>query len=129
MARLTVEDCLQHVDNRFELILKASKRAREIIRGGDPLVPWDNDQATVVALREIAAGLHHDDDHEKVRPPHSASSSPEPELDTLETASVHSESGSDDQPQNETAAAPEDSEQKTDTSEEKPDIAEEEESR
>ncbi|MCP3680213.1 MAG: DNA-directed RNA polymerase subunit omega [Gammaproteobacteria bacterium] len=61
MARLTVEDCLQHVDNRFELILQASKRAREIIRGGDPLVPWDNDQATVVALREIADGLHIDD--------------------------------------------------------------------
>lgn len=58
MARVTVEDCLDHVDNRFELVLLASTRAREILRSGqDPLVPWDNDKATVVALREIAKGL------------------------------------------------------------------------
>ncbi len=58
MARVTVEDCLDHVDNRFELVMLASKRAREIaIRGAQPLVEWDNDKPTVVALREIAAGL------------------------------------------------------------------------
>ncbi len=57
MARVTVEDCLEHVDNRFELVLVASKRARQIARGAEPLVPWDNDKPTVVALREIAAGL------------------------------------------------------------------------
>ncbi len=58
MARVTVEDCLEHVDNRFQLVLLASMRAREILRSGqDPLVPWDNDKATVVALREIAKGL------------------------------------------------------------------------
>lgn len=57
MARITVEDCLEHVDNRFELVLTAAKRARQIMRGSaDPTVPWDNDKATVVALREIAAG-------------------------------------------------------------------------
>ena len=57
MARVTVEDCLEHVENRFELVEKASKRARKLIREGiDPLVPWENDKATVVALREIAAG-------------------------------------------------------------------------
>lgn len=58
MARVTVEDCLEHVDNRFELVMLAAKRAREIaIRGAQPMVEWDNDKPTVVALREIAAGL------------------------------------------------------------------------
>jgi len=57
MARVTVEDCLEHVENRFELVLVASRRARQIARGAEPLVPWDNDKPTVVALREIAAGL------------------------------------------------------------------------
>jgi DNA-directed RNA polymerase subunit omega len=56
MARLTVEDCLSQVENRFDLVLKAARRARDLSRGGDPLVPWDNDKPTVVALREIAAG-------------------------------------------------------------------------
>ena|SRR6185437_14711966 len=57
MARITVEDCLQHVKNRFELVLFATKRARQLMRGSvDPTVPWENDKATVVALREIAAG-------------------------------------------------------------------------
>lgn len=57
MARLTVEDCLPFVENRFELVLLAAKRARKInLSGEDPLVPWDNDKPTVVALREIAAG-------------------------------------------------------------------------
>lgn len=58
MARVTVEDCLEHVENRFELVMLASKRAREIaVRGAQPLVPWENDKPTVVALREIADGL------------------------------------------------------------------------
>jgi len=58
MARITVEDCLEHVENRFELVLVASKRARKIANSGkDPLVPWENDKVTVVALREIAAGF------------------------------------------------------------------------
>jgi DNA-directed RNA polymerase subunit omega len=58
MARVTVEDCLEHVNNRFELVMLASKRAREIaIRGAQPLVEWENDKPTVVALREIAEGL------------------------------------------------------------------------
>jgi DNA-directed RNA polymerase subunit omega len=57
MARVTVEDCLENVDNRFQLVLVASKRARQIMRSGEePTVAWDNDKATVVALREIAAG-------------------------------------------------------------------------
>lgn len=57
MARVTVEDCLEHVDNRFELVLVASKRARQIARQGiEPTVAWDNDKPSVVALREIALG-------------------------------------------------------------------------
>jgi DNA-directed RNA polymerase subunit omega len=57
MARITVQDCLEKVPNRFELVLIASKRARELLTTGvEPTVPWDNDKATVVALREVAAG-------------------------------------------------------------------------
>ncbi|MEW5757508.1 MAG: DNA-directed RNA polymerase subunit omega [Pseudomonadota bacterium] len=54
MARITVEDCLDKVDNRFQLVLVAAKRARQIANGQEPLVPWENDKPTVVALREIA---------------------------------------------------------------------------
>ncbi|MEC7187667.1 MAG: DNA-directed RNA polymerase subunit omega [Pseudohongiellaceae bacterium] len=58
MARITVEDCLDKVDNRFELVMVSSKRARQIqIEGKDPMVSVDNDKPTVVALREIADGL------------------------------------------------------------------------
>ena len=56
MARITVEDCLEKVDNRFHLVRVASKRARQIMNGKEPTIEWDNDKATVVALREIAAG-------------------------------------------------------------------------
>lgn len=55
MARVTVEDCLEHVANRFELVMHATKRARQLaVQGADPLVEWENDKPTVVALREIA---------------------------------------------------------------------------
>ena len=58
MARITVEDCLDKVDNRFELVMVSSKRARQIQTGGrDPMVPADNDKPTVIALREIAEGF------------------------------------------------------------------------
>ena len=58
MARVTVEDCLEHVDNRFELVMVAAKRARQIaVHGDQPLVEWENDKPTVVALREISEGL------------------------------------------------------------------------
>ncbi|MFT5504764.1 MAG: DNA-directed RNA polymerase subunit omega [Gammaproteobacteria bacterium] len=57
MARITVEDCLEHVDNRFDLVLLASRRARQLSQGADPLVSPDNDKPTVIALREIAEGL------------------------------------------------------------------------
>lgn len=57
MARLTVEDCLDNVENRFQLVLVAAKRARQIAMGGEPMVPLDNDKPTVVALREISEGF------------------------------------------------------------------------
>ena len=58
MARITVEDCLDSVENRFELVLVSTKRARQIAIGGrDPMVEEDNDKPTVLALREIAQGL------------------------------------------------------------------------
>jgi DNA-directed RNA polymerase subunit omega len=57
MARITVEDCLDRVDNRFEMVLTATKRARQIANGAEPLVEEENDKPTVIALREIADGL------------------------------------------------------------------------
>ena len=57
MARITVEDCLKNVDNQFDLVLVAAKRARRIANGADPLVERENDKPTVIALREIAEGL------------------------------------------------------------------------
>lgn len=58
MARITVEDCLDNVDNRFELVMVSSKRARQLAVGGkDPMVPEENDKPTVIALREIEEGL------------------------------------------------------------------------
>lgn len=57
MARITVEDCLEHVENRFDLVLLAARRARQIANGADPLVPGENDKPTVIALREIAENL------------------------------------------------------------------------
>jgi DNA-directed RNA polymerase subunit omega len=56
MARITVEDCLEHVDNRFNLVLLATKRSRQLAGGVEPLLSVDNDKPTVVALREIALG-------------------------------------------------------------------------
>ena len=57
MARVTVEDCLENVDNRFQLVMIAAKRARQIaVENADPYVPEENDKATVIALREIAIG-------------------------------------------------------------------------
>jgi DNA-directed RNA polymerase subunit omega len=57
MARVTVEDCLDNLDNRFQLVLLASKRARDISLGHEPYVELENDKPTVLALREIADGL------------------------------------------------------------------------
>lgn len=66
MARVTVEDCLEKVNNRFELVMLATKRARDIaVKGEQPFVDWENDKPTVVALREIAEGLVSEETMEK----------------------------------------------------------------
>lgn len=58
MARITVEDCLDYVDNRFELVMLGSKRARQLaVDSRPPLVDAENDKPTVIALREIEQGL------------------------------------------------------------------------
>ncbi len=61
MARITVEDCLDNIDNQFDLVLTAAKRARQLANGADALVEIENDKPTVIALREIAAGLINDE--------------------------------------------------------------------
>jgi DNA-directed RNA polymerase subunit omega len=61
MARVTVEDCIGAVPNRFELVITASQRARMIANGADPLVEESSDKPTVIALREIAEGVVNDD--------------------------------------------------------------------
>ncbi len=66
MARVTVEDCLGNLRNRYELVLLASKRARQIVLGSDHLVPENNDKPTVIALREIAENLVTNDNIDKI---------------------------------------------------------------
>jgi DNA-directed RNA polymerase subunit omega len=62
MARITVEDCLEKVDRRFDLVLKASERARDLIStSAEPLVEPENDKPTIIALREIAEGVLDED--------------------------------------------------------------------
>ena len=56
MARITVDDCLKRITNRFHLTLAATYRARQLTSGASPLVEPNRDKATVIALREIASG-------------------------------------------------------------------------
>ena len=56
MARITVEDCVDNIPNKFQLVLVAAKRARQLANGAEAMVEWENDKPTVVALREIAEG-------------------------------------------------------------------------
>jgi len=69
MARITVEDCLQNVDNLFDMVMIAAKRARRLANGAEPLVERENDKPTVIALREIAAGLINEDTLQDVSEP------------------------------------------------------------
>ena len=57
MARITVEDCIHRISNRFQLTLAATYRARQLAQGGTPMVEVNRDKPTVIALREISAGL------------------------------------------------------------------------
>ena len=68
MARVTIEDCLKHTNNRFELIITAAKRARQLERGKEALVDWENDKPTVVALREIEKGFVSKPDNFEIDP-------------------------------------------------------------
>jgi len=61
MARVTVEDCLQHVSNRFALVLLATGRTRQLLKGSKPMVPHQKNKEAVLSLREIAAGHVHFD--------------------------------------------------------------------
>lgn len=90
MARVTVEDCLKNVKNRFELVIVAAKRARQLMHGRDPKVEWDNDKPTVVALREIAAGYTIDTPHEIKEERFSASTTTDSSSTTQEIAANHS---------------------------------------
>ena len=56
MARITVEDCVENVENMFQLVLVTAKRARQLANGAEPMVAWENDKPTGVALREVAEG-------------------------------------------------------------------------
>jgi DNA-directed RNA polymerase subunit omega len=56
MARITVEDCVANIPNKFQLVLVAAKRARQLANGAEAMVEWENDKPTVVALREVAEG-------------------------------------------------------------------------
>ena len=101
MARITVEDCLANVDNRFQLVLVATKRARQLADGADSLVEIDNDKPTVVALREIAEGLIDKSILEE---------QPTLELDEFESLSQDTEEDggdADSDPSEEAAARPE----------------------
>jgi len=84
MARITVEDCLHNIDNIFEMVLVASKRARRIAHGADALVDLENDKPTVIALREIADGHITPSILEEVEPqPSEEFLEPEPTEDAL----------------------------------------------
>ena len=56
MARITIEDCLEHIPSRFDLTMVAAKRARQLVRGAEARQPWGGHKSTVLALREIAEG-------------------------------------------------------------------------
>jgi DNA-directed RNA polymerase subunit omega len=58
VARITVDDCLKHIPNRFEMSLAATYRARQITNGAQPMLEANRDKPTVIALRELAAGKY-----------------------------------------------------------------------
>lgn len=98
MARITVEDCLEEVDNRFQLVMIASKRARQLQAGGkEALVPEDNDKPTVLALREIAEGLV----DASIMDARVAPAREIPEADLSATAAMMGAIVDEDQPENE----------------------------
>jgi DNA-directed RNA polymerase subunit omega len=98
MARVTVEDCLDKVDNRFQLVLVATKRARQLANGVRPLVDWENDKPTIVALREIADGLINSILDEPLYPVESETSSRDADLSILSEATPEPQAEGDNPP-------------------------------
>ena len=99
MARITVEDCLENVDNRFQLVLVATKRARQLANGAPNQLDWQNDKPTVLALREIAAGVIGPEVLDEVSArEHTASGISEDEIRAETTAGVDEESQSEASP-------------------------------
>ena len=83
MARLTVEDCLENIENRYDLVLLASKRTRQLLMGNDALIEDQSDKPTVLALREIAAGAVTYENIEELGKPRF-----EPDMDDIEFQTV-----------------------------------------
>ncbi len=103
MARITVEDCLEKVDNRFQLVLMATKRARQLSRGAEPCVPPENDKPTVIALREIAAGCLDPSILDEESPPAGLEADEDTTLDTEAFAEPARPGGGSDEQGDDTA--------------------------
>jgi DNA-directed RNA polymerase subunit omega len=103
MARVTVEDCLENVKNRFELVLVSAKRARQIAQGTQPLVEEENDKPTVIALREIAEDLVNAEILNEVEP--EAANEELLEEPTAEDQEIAVETGAAEKPELDVAAA------------------------
>jgi len=99
MARVTVEDCIDKVDNRFELVLLASHRARQISQGSQITIDRDNDKNPVVALREIADETLSPDDLIHSLQKHVEVDEPEPDPAAVAANAASSDSEEDDQPE------------------------------
>ena len=91
MARLTVEDCLENIENRYDLVLLASKRTRQLLMGSDPLIEDQSDKPTVMALREIAAGVVTYDNIEAIGKSRFDADIDDIEFQTLESSEIPNE--------------------------------------
>lgn len=91
MARLTVEDCLENIGNRYDLVLLASKRTRQLLMGNDPLIEDQSDKPTVMALREIAAGVVSHENIEALGKPRFEPDMEDIEFETVEPAELPGE--------------------------------------
>ena len=91
MARLTVEDCLEKIGNRYDLVLLASKRTRQLLMGNEPLIEDQSDKPTVMALREIAAGVVTNENIEDIGQPRFDSDIEDIEFQTADTAEMPNE--------------------------------------
>lgn len=90
MARVTVEDCLENVENRFQLVLVAAKRARQLMIGAEACVPRENDKPTVLALREIAEGFVTNAILDESAPQPELEADEDPTAETVASAAFHS---------------------------------------